>query len=109
MKKIQDFHSYKQYYRKGELCLNFYHSLLQKNCQRVPYDEIHDNYETVYFNPNVAYFQFKGGKNKNPSFTNKKVSNRRYLLPDHSISPSKDFADKDSNRRKFEKQAVSLK
>lgn len=38
MKAIQDFHSYKQYYRKGESCLNFYHSLLQKSCRKVPYD-----------------------------------------------------------------------
>jgi hypothetical protein len=47
----------------------------------LPFREVHDSYETVYFYPNQPYFQQKG-KNKNPNFTNGKAYYRRYLLPD---------------------------
>jgi hypothetical protein len=45
----------------------------------LPYREIHDFYETVYYYPNQPYFQQKG-KNKNPIFTNGRSFYRRYLL-----------------------------
>lgn len=40
---------------------------------------------------------------------NKKPVYRRYVLNEWSDDPSEELADKDQNRRKFEKQANSLK
>ena len=38
MKAINEIHSYKEYYRKAEVCLNFYHSLLEKANRKLPYE-----------------------------------------------------------------------
>ena len=46
------------------------------------YQEIHDFYDTVYYYPNMPYFQQKG-KNKNHNYTNGKFVYRRYVIGDH--------------------------
>lgn len=71
--------SFKINYRKAQLCVNFYHHLLKTPERVLPYQEIHDFYETLYYYPNQPYFQQKS-KNKNPNFTNGKFSYRRYVL-----------------------------
>lgn len=100
--------SFKLEYRKGQSCLNLYHSMLEKSSRKLPWEEIHDNYDNVYYFPNTPYWQFKG-KNKNIYIGNKKPVYRRYVLNEWSDEPSQDQADKDQNRRKFEKQATALK
>lgn len=79
LKTHHNCYSYKLNYRKAELCLNFYHELIKNPSRVLPYKEIHDFYETVYYYPNLPYFQQKG-KNKNPNYSNGKVFYRRYIL-----------------------------
>ena len=100
MKAITEIHSYKQYYRRGETCLNFYHSLLEKVNRKLPYEEIHDNYDTVYYLPNQPYHQFKG-KNKNAYQASKKQVHRRYAMNEWNNNPDEEIIDKDINRKKF--------
>jgi hypothetical protein len=79
LRQCQDSYTYKINYRKAQLCLGHYHELLQNPGKVVTYKDIHDFYETVYYYPNMPYFQQKG-KNKNPNYTNGKFSYRRYVL-----------------------------
>lgn len=51
---------------------------------------MHDFYETVYYYPNLPYFQQKS-KNKNPNYTNKKFFYRRYVLPQQQNPPKETF------------------
>lgn len=81
LKSCSSSNSYKFNYRKAQVCLKFYHELLANPSKVLPYEEIHDFYETAYFYPNQPYFQQKG-KNKNPNFTNGRSFYRRYLLPE---------------------------
>ena len=69
---------------------------------------MHDNYDNVYYHPNVPYYQFKG-KNKNVHLANKKPVYRRYILNEWNHNPDEEQVDKDLNRRKFEKQAALIK
>jgi hypothetical protein len=78
--------SFKINYRKAQLCVNFYHHLLKTPERLLPYQEIHDFYETVYYYPNQPYFQQKA-KNKNPNFTNGKFSYRRYVIHSSEQTP----------------------
>ena len=75
-------YSYKLNYRKAQLCLNYYHQLLKEPERVLTYQEIHDFYDTVYYYPNMPYFQQKG-KNKNHNYTNGKFVYRRYVIGDH--------------------------
>jgi len=72
--------SFKFNYRKAQVCLMYYHELLANPSRILPFKEVHDSYETIYYHPNQPYFQQKG-KNKNPSFTNGRAYYRRYVLP----------------------------
>ena len=92
--------SYRLEYRKGQACLNLYHGLLDKSHRKLPWEDIHDNYDNVYYHPNVPYFQFKG-RNKNTYLANKKPVYRRYILNEWNDNPSEEQVDKDVNRRKF--------
>ena len=83
-------YSYKINYRKAQLCLNYYHELIKGNSKVLPYDDINDFYQTLYYYPNMPYFQQKN-KNKNPNYTNKKFVYRRYQIENnHKSLPSKD-------------------
>ena len=108
IKAIHEVHSYKEYYRRAEVCLNFYHSLLEKANRKLPYEEIYDNYDTVYYHPNQPYYQFKG-RNKNIYQASKRQVHRRYAMNEWSSHPQEEVVDKDVNRKKFEKQAAALK
>lgn len=66
-------------YRKGQACLSYYHEILKQNPKITPWTDIHDQYETMYFYPNLPYFQQKG-KNKNNYFTNGRHFYKRYVL-----------------------------
>lgn len=86
----QNSYSFKINYRKAQACLNNYHEMLKNPEKIVPWSEIHDQYETLYFYPNLPYFQQKG-KNKNLYFTNGKHFYRRYVINqwEQDINPSK--------------------
>lgn len=79
LKTHHNCYSYKLNYRKAQLCLNYYHELLKNPTRVLTYQEMHDFYETVYYYPNLPYFQQKG-KNKNLNYSNKKFYYRRYVL-----------------------------
>lgn len=108
MKNMDDLMSFKLEYRKAQVSLNLYHSLLEKSQRKLPWEDIHDNYDTVFYLPNQPYYQFKG-RNKNTYLANKKPVYRRYVLNEWNDNPAEEQVDKDVNRRKFEKQAHSLK
>lgn len=82
--------------------------MLEKSSRKLPWEEIHDNYDNVYYYPNQPYFQFKG-RNKNVHLSNKKPVYRRYVMNEWNDNPNEEVMDKDQNRRKFEKQANSMK
>jgi hypothetical protein len=73
--------SFKLNYRKAEVLIKYYHELLSSAQRVLPYKEIHDSYEPVYFHPNQPYFQQKG-KNKNPTFSAGRAYYRRYVMPE---------------------------
>jgi hypothetical protein len=79
MKNTDDLFSFKQEYRRGQCCLNLYHSSLEKSSRKLPWEEIHDNYDNIYYLPNQPYYQFKG-RNKNAHLSSKKPVYRRYVL-----------------------------
>jgi len=79
LKNHHNCYSYKLNYRKAQLCLNYYHELLKNPKRVLTYKDIHDFYDTVYYYPNMPYYQQKG-KNKNPNYTNNKFYYRRYVL-----------------------------
>lgn len=39
-------------YRKAQICINYYHELLEKHSRLVPWVDIHDQYDTLYYYPN---------------------------------------------------------
>jgi hypothetical protein len=81
MKDCGSFSSFKNSYRKAEICIKHYHELLAEQPRILPSKEVHDAYEPVYYYPNQPYFQQKG-KNKNPNFTNGRAYYRRYVMPE---------------------------
>ena len=62
----------------------------------------------MYYYPNQPYFQFKG-KNKNSFQNAKRQVHRRFALNEWENNPDEEMADKDINRKKFEKQAYASK
>lgn len=66
-------------YRKAQICINLYHELLQKYSRLVPWEDIHDQYDTVFYYPNEPYIGQKS-KNRNIHYANKKHFYRRYVL-----------------------------
>ena len=81
--------------------MNLYHTLLDKANRKLPYEDIYDNYDTVYYHPNKPYYQFKG-RNKNIYQANiKKQVHRRYCLNEWNNNFEEEMVDKDLNRKKF--------
>jgi hypothetical protein len=108
IKSREDLFSFKQEYRCAQCLLNLYHSSLERTARKLPWSEMHDNYDNVYYLPNQPYCQFKG-RTKNTHLANKKPVYRRYVLNEWKDNPSEEPVDKDQNRAKFEKQAHSFK
>ena len=45
-------HSFKLNYRKAQICLNSYHELIGSGARKMPYRDIHDSYDIIYYHPN---------------------------------------------------------
>jgi hypothetical protein len=86
IKECGSYGSFKQSYRKAEVCIKYYQQLLTEQPRVLLNKEVHDSYEPVYFYPNQPYFQQKG-KNKNPNFTNGRAYYPRYVMPEWEGQP----------------------
>lgn len=81
VKECGSYGSFKQSYRKAEVCIKYYQQLLTEQPRVLLNKEVHDSYEPVYFYPNQPYFQQKG-RNKNANFTDGRAYYRRYVMPE---------------------------
>ena len=79
MARTESNKSYKLFYRKGQLCMEYLHGLIRSSQDTQPYKGITDQFDCSYFYINEPYFQSKG-KNKNPLYSQGKKYYRRYIV-----------------------------
>jgi hypothetical protein len=93
MNRTESNKSYKLFYRKGQLCVEYLHHLTRTSQNTVPYTSIEDSFDCSYFYINDPYFQSKG-KNKNLFYNQGKRYYRRYVV--------EEWDDKGCEEKRFE-------
>lgn len=99
MSRTESNKSYKLFYRKGQLCVQYLHNLIRQGQNTVPYKQIVDNFDCSYFYINDPYFQQKG-KNRNLTYTQGKRYYRRYIVEEWDCIGNEN--------KKYEESAESL-